>query len=251
MTTVQPPMTLSGSVFDTTPLLFGGGATGLPAWYDTSLATYLTLDGSAITQLLDRSGNSNDTDVQATGSKRPNFNSTGLNGLGIAECDGGDTLELPSALYTIPSTVNTIIAVARRTSEDASVDSILTMSESGATRFDLAFDSTAGQLNYRSNDIASGDVQKSGATNTDWQIIVGRRDTVGDQAVSFNNGTEATNSNAVNEPGIDSAFIGSANDSSNFLIGDFAEILLYSTLLPTGDTFVLSEYMSQKWNITI
>lgn len=251
MTTVQPPMTLSSSVFDNTPLLFGGGVTGLPAWYDTSLATYLTLDGSAITQLLDRSGNANHTDVQATGSKRFNFNSTGLNSLGIAEADGGDTLELPSALYTIPSTENTIVAVVKRTSEDASVDSILTMSESGATRFDLAFDSTSGQLNYRSNDIASGDVQKSGATNTDFQIMIGRRDTSGNQAISFNNGTEAINGNAVNEPGIDSAFIGSANDSSNFLIGAFAEILLYNTLLSTGDMFVLYEYMSQKWNITI
>lgn len=251
MPTTPNTLALSSSVFDNTPLLFGGGATGLLAWYDISLSAYLTLDSTAITQFLDRSGNDNHTDVQATGTKRPTFNSTGLNSLGIAELDGGDTLELPSALYTIPSTENTIVAVAKRTSEDASIDSIVTMSEAGATRFDLAFDSTSGQLNYRSNDSASGDVQKSGATNTDWQIIIGRRDASTAQGINYNNLTEATNANAVDEAGIDSAFVGSANDSSNYLTGSIAEILFYDSLIDTGDLFVLYEYLSQKWNITI
>ena len=182
-----PVLALSSTVFNNTPLLFGGGATGLLAWYDTSSSSYLTLDSTAITQMLDRSGNSNNTDVQATGTKRPTFNSTGLNSLGTAEFDGGDTLELPSALYTIPSTENTVVCVAKRTSEDATVDSMVTMSEAGATRFDLAFDSTSGQLNYRSNDSASGDVQKSGATNTGFQIIIGRRNTSTAQGINYNN----------------------------------------------------------------
>ena len=45
--------------------------------------------------------------------------------------------------------------------------------------------------------------------------------------------------------------LGSANDSSNYLIGSIAELIIYDSILPTGDLFVIYEYLAQKWNITI
>lgn len=60
-------------------------------WYDPSDSSTITESGGAVSQLDDKSGNSNDV-IQATGAKQPVTGTRTLNGLNVLDCDGGDFL---------------------------------------------------------------------------------------------------------------------------------------------------------------
>jgi hypothetical protein len=60
---------------------------GLAAWYDASVASSITLNGSTVSQWSDLSGNSRHQ-VQASASLQPNYNATGLNGKGTLTTTG-------------------------------------------------------------------------------------------------------------------------------------------------------------------
>ena len=202
---------------------------GLQLWLDASDTDTITSSGGAVSQWDDKSGNSNNA-TQGTGSAQPTTGASTQNGENIIDFDGGDTFVLPSALYSIPNGSNTIFAVTKRTSEDATLDAIVGMQESSSTRYILSFDATSGVLDFRSNNIASGAITISGATNTDFQIVRGRRNGT-TQAISFNGSAEQTNTSGADENGVDAAHIASLGGSGNFLVGSIAEMLVYNRSL--------------------
>ncbi len=220
---------------------------GLEAWYDFSNSNFLTLSGTAITQALDRSGNGNHTAVQATSTARPTFTASQQNGLSGAVFDGGDWFDLPSELHSIPDGDLTVIAVAKRSSETGSIETIYSMQESTATRQILAFGVTAGELAWRSNDNSSGTVSKTGATNTNYQIIRGRK-AGATQAVTYNNEVEATNSSAADEDGVDRARIAVTN-TGLFLTGGILEIMFFNRSLSEAEILSTELYLANKYGL--
>lgn len=60
---------------------------GLAAWYDASVASSITLNGSTVSQWSDLSGNSRHQ-LQATASLQPTYNASGLNGKGTLTTTG-------------------------------------------------------------------------------------------------------------------------------------------------------------------
>lgn len=60
---------------------------GLAAWYDASVASSITLNGSTVSQWSDLSGNGRNQ-VQATASLQPTYNASGLNGKGTLTTTG-------------------------------------------------------------------------------------------------------------------------------------------------------------------
>jgi len=222
----------------------------LQAWYDFSDSNYLTLVSTAITQALDRSGNGSHTAVQGTATARPTFTTGSQNGLPVAVFDGGDTLALPSALYAITNGNSTIFTVAKRTTETASQECVLVFSQTGVTRTNqLTFSGTSGSVLYRNNTVAN-DVTATGNTNTNYSILYGRHSGT-TQAISVNNGTEVTNTNATNASTTDMATIGASQGTALYLTGGIAEILVYNRALTAAEIVQVNRYLSNKWGITI
>jgi hypothetical protein len=221
---------------------------GLQAWYDTTSDDYLTLDGTAITQMLDRSGQGNDTGVQGTASSRPTRALSQINGLQAATFDGGDVLSIPSALYSIPDGDNTIILVSKRTSEDGTTDSILGFRDGAVGKLVIFYDTVSGILRYRSNDTGTNNVTSTGNTNTDFNISTAYRDGV-TQSLSINGGVAQTDANGSDATGIDGAVIGEGSTSAFPLAGVIAEILIFNRALTSTEIDNINTYLSNKYNI--
>jgi hypothetical protein len=72
------------------------------AWYDPSDAATVTLNGSNVSQLNDKSGNGYHL-IQATGVRQPLYVSGGMNGRNCLSLDAGDVLS-NATLSTVPTT---------------------------------------------------------------------------------------------------------------------------------------------------
>lgn len=218
---------------------------GLQAWYDTTDDSYLTLDGTAITQMLDRSGNGNDTGVQGTASARPTRTDNQINGLQAAVFDDSDYLDLPSALYTLPEGDSTIFTVVNR-AVDGVVDRIISFGVSGSTRLTLGYASTEEALFV--NNTSFTEVRADADTGVD-NIITGFRSGT-TQSISVNGGAATTDSNAVNGTGVNQGRIGvNPAADSNFLNGIFAELLIFNRALTSTEIDNINTYLSNKYNI--
>ena len=214
------------------------------AWYDA-----FTTAAGVVNSWADKSGNGNHA-TQGTGSKQPTCTASqqaGKNGLIF---DNGDTLVLPSGLFTIPNGANTLFAVAKLASEAAVTDRIIELSEAGSPRWNLLYLTTAGQIQFLSRTGNSLSVVSTGNTNTNTNIIMGRRSGT-TQAIAINNGTETADTNGANESGCDAGYIGSRLDTDGYLNGTIFEILIYNRSLSAAEIIRINRYLSNKWSITI
>lgn len=232
--------------------LMGGGigvGQGLAAWYDFTNAAYLTLSSTAITQALDRSGNGNNTDIQGTGTARPTFTASQVNGLPAAVFDGGDQLALPQAVIDLVNSANTIFVVTKRASEDATTDIVFSLGTGTTNKTFIIYAATAGRIEYRSNAGAGGNAITTGHTNTDFNIIKGRRSGT-TQAISINGGTEVTGGTGDDGGTADAGLIGNSLNGL-FLTGSIAEIIMYNRSLSAAESTQVELYLSRKYGITL
>jgi hypothetical protein len=84
---------------------------GLAAWYDGSVATSVTLNGSTVSQWSDLSGNARHL-TQATAASQPTYNASGLKGRGTLSTTGTQWMQA-SAFATNSTGDYTIFAVMR------------------------------------------------------------------------------------------------------------------------------------------
>lgn len=238
-------------------LMGGSGAGGfspaavgdLVAWYDFSDSAALTLASTAITQALDLSGRGNHTAVQGTGTSRPAFAANQQNGLAMATFDGGDQLLFPQAVLDVAAGNNTIFAVANRTSEDGSNDGIFSVGTGTTNYLMIFYPGTAGQVQYRSRVFGAGGVISTGNTNTNVNIITGRREGT-TQAVSVNGGAEVTDANGGDAPTKDAGQLGNTLNGL-FLTGRLGELFFYNRSLASAEMIAVRAYLSTKWGVTL
>jgi len=224
---------------------------GCQLWFDAAdtSATNIVQSGGSVSQWADKSSNGNNTDVQSTGSKQPTTGSTTKNFLNVITADGGDTLKMPSALHNITMGANTIFTVSRIASETAAIQRLFNGSEGAGSRYYIQYSATAGTLNFVSS-TSNSPVAKTGNTNTNWNIIRGRRSGT-TQAIAVNGSAETTDANGADESGIDEMFLFSFRDADLFFTGDCAEIILYDRSLSTAEISAVENYLSNKWAITL
>lgn len=222
---------------------------GLTAWYDFTNATYLTLSSTAITQALDRSGNGNHTDVQGTATARATFTANQINGLSASVFDGGDFLVLPSTMYSIANSNNTLFVVAR-TSLDTTQQRVIAGAEAASSRYLLEFSSSSGQVIFLNNTSTAGGVAATGITKSNANIYTCFLNGT-TQSISVNGGAATTNTSGNYENGIDAMRIGSGATGGAFLTGVLAEIIIYNRALSSSEITQVSRYLSKKFNITI
>lgn len=215
-------------------------------WLDANDSRTITESGGSVSQWDDKSGNSNDV-TQGTGSAQPTTDASTQNGKNVLDFDGGDSLIMPSGLFSIPNGDNTTFVVAQ-TSLTTTVQRLIVMSETSSSRYNLEYESLAGDIEFQSKTAVGGAVTKSGITKTNYNIIRARREGT-TQALTFNGETEATNLNGASESGVDAARIGSFDGSFENLTGSIAEILIYSRSLSVTEIASVEAYLTNKWGI--
>lgn len=231
--------------------LLGGGlgvGQGLQAWYDTSDASYLTLVATAITQMLDRSGNGNHTAVQGTSTSRPTWTADQLNGRPTAVFDGGDTLVLPSALYAIANGANTQFVVANTTINNTE-QRLISLSEGGSMRSGSEYIIATDGIRYYNRTTYAG-VTLSGVTKLNFNIFTGKYDGAAARSLQANGGTPSTDANGELENGVNAGHLGSGG-GSRFLTGSIAEVLIYNRQLSAAEIVLVELYLSNKWGIAL
>lgn len=218
----------------------------LKAWYDTSDDAYLTLVGSAITQFLDRSGRGNHTNVQGTTTRRPTRSLDQINGLQAATFDGGDVLDLPSTLFSLPNNDNTIIIVAKQATVSGNLERFINMSEGSSGRYNLGYATTSGNVAWASNAGGSG-VTSRGVTTTQFNMFSCFREGA-TLSISTAGGDANTSANGADEDGIDSGQIG-AERTANYVTGAISEILMFDSKLTAEDFLQVEIYLANKWGL--
>ena len=221
----------------------------LSFWYDAADAGTITKDGSnLVSQWNDKSGNRNHA-TQGTGTKQPTYTLNQQNTLPTLVFDGGDTLVMPSGVYAFANGNQTLFCVAKRNTEAGTVNRLMSMNSGGAANFRLilGYSSVAASIQYGCN--GTGTVaSKSGATNTNYQIIQGGLSST-TQSVTFNNNTKGTGTGAAQT--VDSAYIGSNTDTDRYLTGGIGEIIAYARALDATEELTINRYLATKWGITL
>ena len=222
----------------------------LQLWLDAAYTSTITKDGSdKVSQWNDKSGNGYHA-TQGVGASQPTWVDFQQNNKAILTFDGGDDLLLPSGIYSIPNGENTVIMIAKRSSEDATTDIALGMGVDGVTnKYFISYSPVSGQIDFRSS-TGSGSTVNGGSTNTEFNIILGRR--LGTNvALSVNGGVESTSSTGADTGTIDIARIGMSASGSLRLDGSIAEIMIFDRFLTPVEIDKIEKYLSNKWDIAL
>lgn len=222
---------------------------GCQLWLDSADSSTITESSGSVSQQDDKSSNDNDV-TQGTGAQQPTTNATTENGLNVIDYDGGDDLIMPSALHAIPNGANTTFCVAKRTSEDASTDTIIGMATTTSNDWFVIYASTAGVISFKNRITAAGAVSSTGNTNTDFNIITCRRSGT-TQGISVNGETEITNASGEDAASIDDAFIGMSGAETLHLDGNIAELIIFDRSLSAAEITVVNQYLSAKRGIAL
>jgi hypothetical protein len=226
-----------------------GVGLGLQLWLDASDPSTITDSGGSVSQWDDKSGMSNDT-TQGTGSAQPATTASTENGRNILDYDGSDVLLAPSGIFAIPQGNSTTFVVAKRATEDGSLDAVFGMAAGASNDFFILFSNISGAITATNRAGGGSAISSVGNTNTDMNIITFRRSGT-TQGISVNGETEITNTSALDTGTITSAGVGAAGTGAFPLIGNFAELLVYNRSLSAAEIVMVNTYLSNKWGVII
>ena len=216
-------------------------------WLDSSDSSTITETSGSVSQWNDKSGNGNNA-TQGVGANQPTTGTSNQNGNNVLDFADDQFLELPSDLYPIPSDDNTVFVVSRRNSETGSVAAAFAGAGGGQNRWITFYNTTVGSISFRNDGAGASSVSSSGNTNTQFQIIRGRREGT-TQAIAINSGSESSNTNATNAT-ITSLDIGGVGTSLS-LEGEVAEVIVYSRSLTSTEISDVENYLAAKWGISV
>lgn len=218
----------------------------LKLWLDAADVVTITESSGAVSQWDDKSGQGNHV-TQGTGSAQPSTGVATLGGRNVISFGGNDYFNLPSGVFSSVAADNTVFVVAKRASETGSFEVVMNMRDSGLNKWLVLYSSVAGYIDFRNNNSGASSQAKTGATNTNHQVIRGRKEGAL-KAVTYNREAESTNSLATNVT-VTSGYIGSLTGGSNFLTGEIAEIVLFDRSLSVAEYQQVTDYLAAKWNI--
>lgn len=219
---------------------------GLQLWLDAADIATITESSGSVSSWNDKSGNGNNA-TQGIGVDQPVSGDTTQNGLNVIDFDGGDSLSLPSSIYPLAGGNVTIFAVSV-TSLNNQTQRLISWNNSGSTTFmHLLYSSTVSRISFS----ADGSVNDNGITETNWNILKGRREAT-TIAASYNGNTESTSTGGADLTAT-GAFIGSRNldGTVQALTGSIGEVLVYNRSLSSAESYVIENYLASKWGISI
>lgn len=197
-----------------------------------------------IRNLLDNSGNSNDA-AEAVGFANFLYLPAASNGkAALVSPTGSTAMALPSALYSLPNGDNTVFVVSKtnEADKDGGLFSVVNTGTAVGTAMYYVQAGTTGSIYYQNGNIPT---VINNITQTTFNILRGRRNGT-TQAISINNATEVTNTNAINESSANLAHIG---DSQLIVtvIGQIQALLIYNASLDTTNRNLTNTYLQNKF----
>lgn len=226
------------TILNGTPTSFNLKTAGtLLYWLDASDTDFFTLSGSEVTQVFDKSGNNfNSTD---DASRRPIFDSVGLNGLPTFTFASGDRINITG--ITASARNYTAFAVLSPTSVGTS--QFVFDSLTGRLVLAHTTSTAGGRLGYYDGSYKDIDLARKGN-----QII--RWDLNSTGATVYRNGFYA-NAGAYTQTAIGSTTsVGAAyNGAGNYFIGSISELLIYSGTVSASNCKKIEQYLANKWRL--
>jgi len=213
---------------------------GLQLWLDASQITGLN-DGDAVGTWADLSGNGNDA-TQATGSKKPTFETNELNGRPVVRFDGVDDILQTPIFGQFPSKRGTLFLVYKATF-GASYKSVLNTITGAGVGFQLEMVKSG--VKYKWYDgVADGLAAVFDPAGFDLQTI----NRTGDTAMDFRrNGTlEVVFTVTNNQPDARVMDVG-ASALGSYASGDMALLLMYDGSLSAGDVSLVESWINARY----
>lgn len=233
----------------------------LAFWIDGADSASMTLNGSTVQQVNDKSGNNRHA-VQLTGTRQPAYTSAGLNGLNVLTFDGIDDLFLDNAFSMLRNCgyggVWSVVSINNTTSNKTLF--FYPTTGGATTSLFSAFISSASTTIGGRRLFTDGFAQISGSNVTANNPFIYGGEIEWSNATAYlsvngntpNSGAFQTAGNTQNTATTFQPAVGSNSGTANYLAGFIAEqVLLVSTARPTSDTITRIEgYLAHKWGLT-
>lgn len=221
-----------------------GDLGNLALWLDASDVSTI----GAVSQWDDKSGNDNHA-TQGVGANQPVTGIRTQNSLNVIDFDGSSQyLELPSGVYGIPNAENTIYIVYASDDDTRGSQRLVSMTESGGTRYYIEADLDNDRLRMINNTTFSA-VIVSAADDTN-PHIVGFSFNGTDTLSPFVDGTDYTSGSGAAESGIDAATIGARASGSELLDGIICEICIFTEAHDSTKKSQMFSYFTAKWGLS-
>jgi hypothetical protein len=229
---------------------------GLGVWYDASVASSITLNGSTVSQWNDLSGNNRHL-TQSTALQQPGYNATGQNGKGVLTFDGTNQRIFTTAGGASGVDNVSLFAVIYHAAGGANEDTAFGIGVSGAIRrvrsMYRSVNATTMGISTWANDIATsaysvdigGGYHVFSILQTNRTVQIGRDGTRTTYTVGSD--TLTVNSNNVFVGGVDTT-----SDGGNRRIeGSIAECIAYYVDIGATAAQRVERYLGAKWGITV
>jgi hypothetical protein len=220
-------------------------------------------NNTAVATWADQSGNGYDA-TQGSTAARPTFIASGLNGLPVVRFDGtDDSLALgASALGMLRNvagaTVFLVVKYSNTTGANRTSFFLSNGTSATSARIQIRTTTTPRyQVSGRRLDAdSSQNVASNQATSTTNFVVQSAffnyQNTLLQQYINGAKDGEKTDfQTAGNTSNTDSAAINIGTDSSSFLNGDIAEIIVYNRALNTSELAQVHRYLARKWGIQL
>ena len=220
-------------------------------WMDASDITTITESSNSISEWKDKSGNNRHL-TQSTGGSKPSFVSAAQNGLSVVSFDGTDDYLNGSGITNLGSFA--IFAVTNRHTADA--DEVLLATDGSWAANNMRIRNNGGSALTNKLEINGGGTATGSnpAILNSWAVDSFTRGDVastwGSTGTLFHNGT-TDGTGALGG----SATVSLANfnvgswDTSGYLDGDLAELIIYPAKLSDHDRQRVEVYLARKWGL--
>ena len=220
------------------------------AWWDASDSTTITLNGSTVSQMNDKSGNARNL-VQATAALQPTFTTNGLNGLSTLTFASTGNVMTTSANFPLTGNATfSVFYVYRKTTATNGTLFGWGTTSAALGAFGFYDDNTFAGFAYA----GANTYFVSVPSNNVWNLMSYTKaaGAINTTSTSFLNGTDNTVAgSSTSTPNILSNLfaLGRWADFSAAFIGNIAEMIITSTTATTAERQQVEGYLAWKWGL--
>lgn len=212
---------------------------GLEAWWDANDASTFTYStGTKVAQWDDKSGNSRHV-VQASASLQPSRSAIYGPLTAVSFLSGSDNIMRTASAVTIAQPY-TVFAVSSVAFPGGAASRILSHRSTANVQLVQGVLSSGHSIYAGTGFVNSGSVPSAGVLHQSTGLFNGA------SSVSRTNGVAGSTGNA-GTASLDLVTLGASGNSSNYLFGNIAEVLVYSGALSSADRDAVESYLSSKW----
>lgn len=240
---------LAGRVFDPRRI------SGLSVWYDAADSSTITLNGSAVSQWNDKSGNGYHAS-QSTANNQPAYNTNTRNGLAVVTFDGSNDSLVTSSFADGWSAFTSFCVVNLTGSANIGFSIVWTRSTDRQRAIVIVQNSNPsfvrGHLNVNTQNDYDSTAWMSYGT---WYYMTNQWDgSTTDKSTAFtgrSNGTSRANqlSGTFSSSNVANTVlrIGNRSDGTRTMYGSIGELIVYSSSLSSDARDAVEQYLKGKW----